>query len=532
MAAYQAFRNYGTEPIAQDGRYARLYSWWDGSWRRQYEASQTRSRSSDDPVLYRGTRQFWRQSRAIVSLYAQLVYQGSLSRDGGTLPDGTRGAIPIDPMTGDERLDTQLLAAISELFAIWNWEQFMTFRPKMGAMLGDYLTEIIDDEDRGITLFDFVWPGYVTDLDLDQLGNVKRYAIERVITVQESKAFGRDIKGETYRFRKEVDGRGFWLFKNDKPHAYPELGFPEAEVENPYGFCPAIWDRHEIVPGNRGLSAIDATYNQTIELNGILSHALDGLAKKFAAPVGVVGRTTRRRNITLPGGLSAGANPTAEEIDAAAREVRENLNLIDLNEGGQFVEVPFDLGQTVQTLQLVMDSILAENPEARYAQEILTMTQATGPAIERLLGPIASPVRAARVNYDAQTRKLLQMAIAIMGYRLQRSDYPSDVVNARPDRYAPFQGFDLESFGQGHLDFAIPSRPVFPETIDERVARLVLVGQVIDTGDPWLMAEAGIPEEEVQRMIADRDRARQQELAAFSVAGAGGAQQEEDQTNA
>lgn len=522
MAAVDAWKNYGKEPeIEQMGRYQRLYSWWDGTWKNDVVIT---SQRRTQPVLYRNTRQVWRQSRAIASLYAQFVYQGALSRDGQPLPDGTRGAIPIDPQTASETTNEQLVRAISELFAIWNWGQYMTFRPKMGAILGDYLTELVDDVDRGIVLPEFTWPGYVTDLDLDLVGNVKRYAIERKVTIQQSKAFGQDVKGESYTFRKEVDGEWFRLYRDGKPHAYPELGFPEPEMPNPYGFCPAIWDRHEIVPGQHGLSAIEATLNQTLELNGILSHALDYQQKQFAAPVGVIGRSARRRNITLPGGIAVSSNPTPDEIEEARRGSAENVNLIDLNEGGQFQTVQFDVGKTSEMLGLVMDSILAENPEARYGQEILKMTQVTGPGMERILGPIVGPVIAARANYDAQTVKLLQMGIAIMGFRLQQGNYPDEIVSARPDRYGAFDGFDLTSYGQGALDFAIAPRPVFPETIDERVQRLVMVESL--TSD-WSKREAGVPEEEIAAQKAEAERARQQELAAFSVANAGPTQQED-----
>lgn len=513
MAAYDAWKNYGKEPtIEQMGRYSKLYSWWDGTWRNDaVMAGQRRTQ----PALYRNTRQVWRQSRAIASLYAQFVYQGALSRDGQPLPDGTRGAIPIDPQVAD---DERLVRAISELFAIWNWSQYMTFLPKMGAILGDYLTELVDDVDRGVVLPSFVWPGYVTDLELDLVGNVKRYAIEHQVTIQQSKAFGQDIKGESYRFRKEVDGQWFRLYKDDKPHAYPELGFPEAEMENPYGFCPATWDRHEIVPGQHGLSAIEATLNQTLELNGILSHALDYQQKQFAAPVGVVGKTARNRNLTMPGGISLGANPTADEIDDARRASAENLPLLELNEGGQFVTIDFDIGKTMESLQFMMDSILAENPEARYGQEILKMSQVTGPGMERILGPIVGPVIAARANYDAQTVKRLQMAIAIMGFRLQENDYPPEIVGARPDRYRAFEGYDLTSYGKGDLDFAVAPRPVFPETPEERANRLVIVDSL---SSDWAKREAGVPEEEIAAQKREAEAARREMAASFSVASGG-----------
>lgn len=522
MAAYDAFKNPGREPVIQQaGRYATLYSWWVGSWRNDVViAAQRRTQ----PTLYRNTRQVWSDARELVSFYAKYVYPGPLSRDGKALQDGTRGAIPIDPQAGSDDDNEALVRAISEIFVIGNWSQLKSFRPKMGAILGDYLVELVDDMDRGLVLPSPIWPGHVTDLELDLSGNVKRYAIEQVVTIPQSKAFG-GTTGETYRFRKEVDGKAFRLFKDDKPHAYPELGFPAAEIENPYGFVPAIWDRHEIVPGDRGLSALDTGLSQELEINSILSHALDYQQKQFAAPVGVIGRTRKNRNITLPGGITVGTAATAEDIEEARRATAENVNILDLEEGGQFVTVQFDVGKTTQMLQMAIDARKAEHPEARFGQEILQMTQLTGPGIKRGLGPVVGLMELAQANYDPQTIKAAQMGIAIMGYRLQQRDYPDAVVQGRPDRYAAFEPFDLTSYGEGKLDFSIGPRDPFPETPEERVQRLILLGSVIDSGDPWLIAQAGVPEEEVTRIIADQEKRRREQEAAFSVAGAGSGQQ-------
>src|SRR5690349_19984944 len=97
----------------------------------------------------------------------------------------------------------------------------------------------------------------------------------------------------------------------------------------------------------------------------------------------------------------------------------------------------------------IEETVLAEFPEERYGQEILEMTQVTAPGVERALGTMIGAVKQARANHDPQTVKLHQIAIAIMGHNLAEKNYPPEVVAARPARYAPFQQFNLDSYGQG-----------------------------------------------------------------------------------
>jgi len=517
QAGLAAFRGYGrSDPAkARNANYDLLWSYYLGSWREDPLVQQWQR---TEPDLYRNTHQLWRIASATVNVYAQFVYPGPLSRDGLPLPNGSLGAIPLDPqVTGgeDNARNDQLLAAFSTIMDIGQYSQFKHLRPKMAAILGDCLTEIIDDYEHGIVVPSIVDPRYVKHLDIDYAGNVKAYTIEYQVVVPQSTAYGKPQQAETYTFRKEVDGDAFRTFKDDRPFDYDGQG---AVVENPYGFVPAVWDRHELVAGDDyGLSALQKTLPQQMRLNSVLSHAMDYQQKQFAAPVGVIGRAARRgQTITLPGGIT-GAEATADDINDARRAAAENVHLIDLTENGQFVTIDFDVGQTKEMLGLVMDSIMGENPEASVFQRLLEMTQLTAPGIERALSPVVGLVRSAQESADPQTIKLLQMETAIMGYRLNNSDIPAQIVAARPDRYNPFRPFGLESYGQGLLDCAIKPRPLFEPTQDERIASLTMMIPIIESGDPYLMAQAGIPEEEIDRITREQEQRRQEQLSAMAL---------------
>ncbi len=531
LAAFNGGSLTGSNVItARNAHYDLLWLWWLGQW--QNDPTMRRS-AVRDPALYKNTMQLWRQASAVVNVYTQFVYPGPLSKDGQPLPDGTRGAIPLDPGTGKQGPDDAILAAFSMLMNQWQFSQYKSLRPKMAAILGDCLTELVEDLERGNVMPNTVDPRHVKHLELDSVGNIKAYTIEYQVQQEQSTAYGQTVKADSYTFRKEVDSTAYRYFKDDKPYGYTAEG---PVIPNLFGFVPAVWDRHEIVAGDdRGISALEKTLQQSMQLNSVLSHAMDYQRKQFSAPVGVKGGvvgapkgktiTVGRNNTSMDG---EGTLDTAAEVEALRRANAETMNLVELRPDGDFVSITTDLGQTKEMLQIVMDSITAENPEARVGQELLQMTQLTAPGVERALFTILGLVEAVQANMDPQTVKLLQMGTTMMGYRLQQGHYPADLVKARPDRYDPFRTFTLDSYGQGLLECSIGPRPLFTEAPDEKATRLILLGQIIETGDPWLMAQAGIPEEEIARMQSEQEKRRQEMQAAFSVAGAG-AQEQADQ---
>lgn len=520
MAAWTAWREYGKAGAlaarSSADRYALLGSFYTGQWRTDPRWP-WRNAGAD---VYRNTRQIVKMTAAIVDLYEQLVYMGDLSTDGTPLPDGTRGAIPIDPQTGSAGTDAQLLTAFFQGFALWQWRMFMSLPPKTAAIFGDCLVELVDDFSRGVVMPTIVYPGYIPDdsLELDSAGNVKRYAVEYRVEIAASTAFGRDVKAESYTYRKEVDGEAFRFYRDGKPWT-DALGHGAAVQENPYGFVPACWFRHELVVGSdRGMGAYEKTLLQAMDLNSTLSSATDYQRKQFGAPIGVKGSAlgTRGRTLTMPGGVTSG-NATETEIDEARRASAENLNLLPLSSEGEFVTIQFDIGQTQQMVDFIHRSLVAENPEAEWANKLFGLTQATGPGMQRILAPIIGKVETVRKNHDPQTVKLCQMNAAIMGYRLRSGDIPASIVAARPDRYEAFAPYDLDSYGRGLLDATIPGRPVFAESRSEKAQWLALAADL----PAWGLRELGIDEADIAAHEADRAAQREAQMAAFSVAGAG-----------
>lgn len=462
-----------------------------------------------DQRVYRNTRLLWKHYEAVVNFYAASIYQGDLSTDGKQLPDGTRGAIPIDPQVNEDQAK-DLMTAIAELWTAWNWRQQMSLRPMYGAALGDVLTELVDDVDRGFVYPQVVWPGRVVAIELDYVGNVMTYALEYMVSETDAKGVT-----ETYKYRKEVDKREFRYFKNGDPEDYYGDG---PVVPNPYGFVPAIWDRHRIgAPGSvRGLSAADGTRQALLELNSIFSHGFDFQRKKFAMPIVIAGRVSK------PGQSEIGAAaPPKLRDERWAREQRDKQArsqefLETDNENTKILDVSFDVGKTLEMIAELRKGIEAENPEGRFYAELRSMTQVTAPGAERLMGDVKARVDLARAGYDMQTVKLLQMALSMCGFRAN-----SGAWRRRPDvngvmrsveltrRQQAFLPFNLDTYHKGEMDFGISTRPLVIPTENERV-ELVALKESLQTA--WGMEQAGMTPDEAKRVIREKQ-------AAFDVVG-------------
>lgn len=441
------------------------------------------------PKLYAGTRLLWKHVDAVVMFYATKVYQGELTTNGKPLPGGSKGAIPIVPQTGDETTDDLLRTGIAELWSAWNWRQQMTLRPMYGAALGDVLTELVDDPKRGMVYPSIVWPGYVKSIEIDDVGNVKAYAYE--YHVKQVSADGKH--SETYLFRKEVDGVEIRHYRDGKLHDY--FGPKTAVIEHGYGFAPAIWDRHRIMWGERGASAIDSTMEALMELNSLLSHGKHVQHKAFSAPILITGEVTR------PGQLEVNLRrPTMEQ-----NRVVESSEWLQVGKDAQIIQARFDLGETLAMVEDIRKGIVDENPEAVFYRELRNMSQLSAPGVERALGDAVDRCQHARTGYDSNSVKLFQMALAMCGNRMRLTPVEGGWATPRTKRQEAFKPFSLDSYKAGLLDFAIAERPVVQETEEERIAR---VKQMENIQTAWGFDELGVEETEALGIIAERTSAQ------------------------
>jgi len=494
---------HGPIPLEIDVLQARYQEKWQIYTGELFESILRHNPYREDPSIYQNTKLLWKPVEAIVDFYAGVIYQGPLSTDGKPMPDGTRGAIPIDPQVpepnipetvdGDEaRSETpngdRLRRAIAELWSAWNWQQQMSLRPMYGAALGDCLTELVDDTDRRFVYPQVVWPGYVKEIELDYVGNVQAYTLE--YRVEEKQPNG---SMKSHLFRKEVTKEDFRYFRDDQPH--DEYG-EGAVVANVYSFVPAVWDRHRIAaPGHvRGKAATDGTRQALLQLNSIFSHAFDFQRKAFWLPPlmaggGKTGGGSRQVDVTGP--------PTGFNL-------AETFNYVPVPEGASLLQPTIDIGQTREMLADLREGILSENPEASFYQQMRQMQQVTAPGAERLMGDVKNRVDLARAGYDAGSVKLFQMALSMCGFRANGPTWKRDASGrSRPlnRRQMAFLPYDLESFDRGELDLAILPRPIVIPTETERL-EVIAMKEALSSS--YGLEEAGLNPDQIASIMQER----------------------------
>ena len=455
MAAITAYRTYGDATPWADivNDYDAAWSLYDGSAFRVANGRLTNIRRHAQ--LYRNTRLLFSHAGKVGDFYAAMVYQGTLPTDGKRLPDGSPGAIPIDPQTGSDTANEALRAAIATTWSRCRWQQYMGLRPLYGSILKECLTELIDVPSSHMAFPQVVWPGYVAGLDLNIAGDVTAYALEYDITRVEQ---GQQV---TFHYRKEVDKASFRHYRKDAGDW--RLWDPDgrgAEVPNPYGFVPAIWDRHKLGRNGEALSAIQDTMSGLYELNSFFSHGIDYTRQTFKSPVVVRGRTA----ITAPQTLLGPSR------DSDPRKLAEDQTWVDASIEGGVEILQFDMGQAMKIVERLREDVLDANPEASFYHELRQMSTLTGPAVERALGDAVTRVGKARDGYDTQSAKQFQMQVAMCGFRYH--DPGPDGwrahggLTARDDVFKPYT---LDSYQQGDLNLSILERPVVPRTPEERL---------------------------------------------------------------
>lgn len=476
MAAYQTFMRVYNDPEGEQirGAFTPRAEYYTQLWQRYSNAifddsgewSAYRSRYH----LYRHTRSLYNPVRRLCDFYAGIVYPGYLTSDGQPLPDGTPTAIPLASDT-----PPQLVAAVGQLWQWSNWQTGKGLLPLYGAALGETLLEVIDDTERGKVRLAVVWPGLVTDLELDGYGNVKAYAKE--YTYQENDTI--------YTYKIAIDADAIRTYRDGKPFAYSEAG---AEYANPYGFVPACWCKHVDTGGDHGQPAVRnvATID---ELNSLAAHALDQGHTILSAPVVIAGD-----NISA---LTANTkNDATDSLDTPTQR-QESIKFLKAAAGAGVTTIRLDPGEAMAHIESLLNQVEADHPEITMYTKLREQTQVTGPGADRMFGDVRTLVDAARANYDTQLIKGQQMGVAIGGWRAQRGDWgPRALLTRQQQAFTPY---DLDSYAAGALDMEIMPRPLVAPTERERleIERLRAAAQAETMPQAATMAQG----------IADRLRA-------------------------
>jgi hypothetical protein len=391
--------------------------------------------------LYRDIRMIYNPTKRLVDFYAGQVYPGVLSEDGSKLPDGVPLAMPFA-----DDMDKRLKDAVAQLWQWWNWQAKKSVHVRYGAALGSVLIEAVDDLERAKIGAQIWWPGFVYDLELDDAGNVKAYALRYQAN---------DDEQGSYLYEKQVDAESFRYFRDGEPYDYGS----GAVVDNPYGFAPAVWIKHADNGGDHGSPAIAGSFGKIDELNSLASHVHDQIHKVIGAPAVLAMPPTGNMEKIFD---TQKRGPT--ESQAVPSTDRESVLLFRVPVGTTIESLvgDLDLSAAAAYMTTLQTEIEQDHPELTFYKELRAMSQVTGPAASRLVGDVNTRFSEAAANYDQANIKLFQMAIAMAGFRASSGAWGR--LNRQQQKFLPF---DLGSYEQGDLDMAIMPRELLKPTRQE-----------------------------------------------------------------
>jgi hypothetical protein len=243
------------------------------------------------------------------------------------------------------------------------------------------------------------------------------------------------------------------------------------------------------------------------ELNEIASHAHDPAHAELSSPILVAGEGVQ----SLTSDVTEAKRVATDEMSNPSGG-RESVRVLKANNGGMST-VQLPEGEALNYIAKLIEEIENDHPELTMYNELRAMSTVTGPAAERMIGDAAAYIVDARANYDTQSIKLFQMAVAIAGWRVNTGAW-----GTLTRQQQAFASFDLESYGKGDLDFEIGVRPIVPsisKTPDEQRALMEQAERGFATRTRVIEALGGDPEADMAEI--DRERNAQEQNNAATV---------------
>jgi hypothetical protein len=453
----------------------------------------------------------------IVDFYVGAVYPGVLSEDGDSLPDGVPLAIPFSQDTPDD-----LKTAVAQF---WQWTNFQaqkSVQVRYCAALGNVLGEICDDVDKGKVFVEYTWPGFVSDVELDECGNLKRYVVEfrKRDGDKTQAAAGGSVAtqiGQYYVYRKEVEKGIIRYYRDGEPYDYGN----GAVVQTPYDFVAAVWYQHSTLGGIYGLPAISGSLQATLdELNSMSAMGNDQIKKLLGAPNIIAATSANGITGLINSTVRRGA--TDDFSNATGVDDRDNLSLLRGPADTTIHGIPgnIDVDSVGNQQDRMIAAIKDCYPEAGVYDELRKMSSTTGPSILPLFGDVANKLLDVAANYDQGNISLFRMAVAIAGHRYNEGMGGWAIKNRQQ---AKFANFDLDSYQDGDLQMAIMPRPLIGVTKKDMASEQQAFGTAVSTyvsaGMPLefaLTKVAGFEDEEVQEMSALKQQAQQDAMQQFA----------------
>jgi len=429
-----------------------------------------------DHKLYKHIRAVYNPVQRLTEFYVARIYGGALDFE-----TQEQGAVPL-LMASDV-----LKQAIKQTWLWSNWRAAKSVYVRTGALKGDVFLWVADEPERQKVRLEVLDPAKLRDWDEDGVGNIVSASIE--YTREDKLANGQT---ERYVYRMDVDKERFATYKDGKPFAYVSdaAGQPLPVWPNEYGFVPLVQTKHRDLGLCAGASAYYGVTPKIDETNDAASILNDAVRKAV--------------NIVYYG---AGVQSSAQLVPSSAGSKDAGQGLRD--------EVPIlygpkDSALTPLTPQLDIsaaganvDRLLGELERDLPELSLHRLREGgnvTAPGVRAAYGDAIDRAKEAMGNYDDGYIRAQKMAVSIGGFR----------------GYDGFQGFDLDSYDRGDLEFYVKERDVVGDSLskNERIQAFVSAGSAPLPVQRRIYEELDVDAAIIDEMLDEQEQQQEAQMRA------------------
>lgn len=433
-------------------------------------------RLKTDHKLYKHIRSIYSPVQRLTEFYVARVYGGGLDFE---LLEG--GAVPI-LMASDP-----LKRAIRQTWLWSNWRAAKSVYVRTGALKGDVFLWVADEPNKQKVRIEVLDPAKVKEWEEDAVGNVVYACIE--YSVEERLANG---QMQQYVKRMDVDKERFATFKDGKPFGYASDGDgnPLPEWANEYGFVPLVLTKHRDMGLQSGGCAFTGMTPKIDEINDAASILNDAIRK--AVNVVYYGA-----GISQSSQVTTGGDGTKNQGEGLRDETPILYGPRDSSL--QALTPQLDITAAGANIDRLLMELERELPELSL-HRLRESGNVTAPGVRAAYGDAIDRAKEAQGNYDDGYIRAQKMAVSIGGMR----------------GYDGFQGFSLDSYDKGDLEFFVKERPVVGDSLgkNERLQGFVSAGSAPLAIQRLILEELDVDKARIDEIVAEQEAAQEQQARA------------------
>lgn len=399
--------------------------------------------------------------RRAVEWWPGHLFPGSWTWDGNAASNGRPNMISYDRDTPEE-----IRVAVQQAYTWGNGPRFLRRMGRMGPMLGNAFAEAYADHERQKVYPVLIDPQHVIETETNASGDLIMYrlAIPR---------WDPDAK-RSYIYGKRVTQESFTTYYDDAERSFVE-GQP-AEIENEFGFVPAIFPPHVDTGGPHGASAIDGTLPLIDEINGVVSQINDYIMRIVNQHVIIESPNPRQLQQQLQANASETRTATTDRTNY--HDGRQETKVLPAPTGTAVHRLLEDIGLAASDphIQRLEREIEKNFPEIVLSDKLLEMSQVTRPGAIPLVQDVQHKYDESAGNYYDGVASLGQMMSSMGGHLLRSGAWGrTRDLTLQQQKFAPF---DLDSYDKGLLDFSIVPGELIPKSFQELVNEAIALESV------------------------------------------------------